>query len=135
MCNVPVRADYICDSLGCAILFRFTSTIRDTDLPLGVTKERVWKRFVIRKLLVGSDIIGAAAENLNILPFKILDSITESLALSRSAPGAGAWVEPHHDSLTLKVAQPNRVALVIENFKVRRFVPYVQHFERLLVLR
>jgi hypothetical protein len=135
ICNVPVGTDYIRNPLGCAILFRFTSAISDADLPLGVTQERVRKEFVIRKLLIRSDIIGAATENLNILPFKIVDSITESLALSRSATGAGTRVKPHHDSLAFIVTQPNRVAFVIENFKVRGLVPYVQHCELLLVLR
>ena len=125
--NIAVGTDHIRNSLRCTILLRSAAAVSDADLTFGVAKQRIRKRLIISELLVRRDVVGAAAQNLNIFCFKVLDSITESLALSRSATGARAWVEPQHDRLPFIVAQPDRVALVIENFKVRRLVTCIQH--------
>jgi hypothetical protein len=102
--NVPVSADDIRNPLGCTIFFGAASPVGDADFPLSIAQQRIRKRLIVREFLVCCDIISAAAEYLNVLTLKLLDSITESLALSRSATRTGARIKPQHDSLSRIVA-------------------------------
>lgn len=102
--DIPVSADDIRNPLGCSIFLRTASAVGDADFPLGITQQRIRKRFIVREFLVRSNIISAAAEYLNVVALKLLDSITEPLALSRSATRTGARIKPQHDSLSRIVA-------------------------------
>ncbi len=102
--DTPVRADDIRNPLGSSVFLGAASPVGDTDLPLGITQQRIRKRLIIREFFICCDVISAAAEYLDVLTFKLLDSITESLALSRSATRTGARIEPQHDSLSRIVA-------------------------------
>ena len=91
-----IRIDDVGDAPGCTI-GAVSSAVGYTDAAIGVAKQQ------IRKIVSGGeggvllDTVGADTKNLNVFRFVVLDSITESLALSRSARRVGLRIEPEDD--------------------------------------
>ena len=101
--NGPIRADYISDALGIARSGALAGAIGKANLTLGIAQQRVGKIEFLRECCILRHCIGADPEDLNIFCFVVMDSITESFSLGRSATRIGLWIEPEHYGLAAVV--------------------------------
>ena len=121
-----IRIDHVGDALSRAV-GAVSSAVGQTDAAVGVAQQQ------IRKVVSGGeggvllDAVGADTENLNVLRFVVLDSITESLPLGRSARRVGHRVEPEDDLPAGVIAKLDLRPRMGGDGEAGRLVPYLEH--------
>lgn len=106
---------------------RVGRTVEPAERLLGVAQQGEVVAELLGESLVLLDGVEAGSQNLDVLRFKILDSITESIALDRSTRGIGLRVEPQDHLATPEPGQCDGRAVVRRDREIRRFVAYLQH--------
>jgi hypothetical protein len=125
--DVSIGADDVGDALRRFVGDAVAGAVGDTDRPVGVAQQGVGE-FVLRsEFRIRFDVVGADAEDLDVLQFVVVDSNTESIAFSRSPAGAGFRVEPHDNGFSGVVAELDGGSGVILDFESRSLVADVEH--------
>jgi len=101
--NGSVRADYVSDALGASRSGTLAGAVGKTNLALTIAQQWVGKVEFLRKGRILPHRIGADTQDLDIFCFVVMDSITESFSLGRSATRIGLWIEPEHYGLAAVV--------------------------------
>ena len=97
--NGPIRADYVSDALGAPLSGTLAGAVGKANLALTIAEQRVGKIKFLRKGRILRHRIGADTQDLDIFCFVVMDSITESFSLGRSATRIGLRIEPEHYGL------------------------------------
>ena len=119
-----VRSDHVGMAVSRLIRRAAAGSVRRADRTFGIAQQRVRKILIFGELGVGFLGVRADAENLDVLRFILLDSITESDAFGRSPTSAGARVKPEYHGFTGVVAETHFPPRVVLNRKLRGFVTH-----------
>jgi len=129
--NHTIRPDNKCHPFGGPIRCRLISTKSQTNFTVGIAQQWIFKALLFDKFGIGSNIICAGTQNLYVFCCKVLDSLLESYAFSRSATCAGAWIKPQHHGLATKIAQLHLISGMVFHRKIRCRIPYIEHLNLL----
>ena len=101
--NCSVRADYVSDAFGIACCGTLAGTVGNANMTLTIAQQRVGKVEFLRECSILRHPIGTDSQDLDIFCFVVMDSITESFSLGRSATRIRLWIEPEHYGLAAVV--------------------------------
>ena len=122
-----MRVDHKCVARSVLIFSTRSSPVSHAHSTRGVTQERKGKSEFLSKCAIILDRVERNATHRDIAVDKVLDSITESLALLRSSRSVSFGIEPEHKALTSELAERALLALVIKYAKVWRSSSYLNH--------
>jgi hypothetical protein len=122
-----IGADDKSKATGQAIFDRVHRAKSQTQFALGVAEQRKGELLLLLERTVGFGGADGCAVNRNAGGFKVLDSITESIALLRSSGGAGNRVEPQHHALADEVGLGHGFAVAIQHAEIWAKIAGLQH--------
>jgi len=115
--NLAIRAHHIGVSRGVLILGGARRAIGSTHFTAGVAQQRKRELKLLGEGTIVFDGVERNTANCDPLGRKVLDSITESMALFRSARCIGFGVEPQHDTLACEIREAAFVAHMVHDPK------------------
>ena len=125
--DFPVLVDHICDPACVFVLRRVCGAVRESDLPIGVAKERKREAVLLREMRVVLDRVEADAGDLRVLLLVFAGKVPEPGTLGRSASGVSLRIEPEDELLAAEVAQLHAIAVVIGHLEIGSGIPHLQH--------
>ncbi len=95
--------------------------VRLADLLVDIAQKPEGEPFVLAELRVRLLAVEGGAKDYDTESFKVWDSVTEPLALTRSAGAGGYGEPPKHDPLAAEIAEGDRVTGLVLDGEIRRF--------------
>ena len=128
--DAPVLPDHVSDAPRELILRRVARAVREADLAIGVRDQRELEVVFRRELLAVFARVEADTDDLRVFPVVIAVEVPEPGTLDRSARGIGFRKKPEEDLLPAKIAETNRLPVMIFRFEVWCFLTTIQHSRR-----
>lgn len=116
--NLAVGAHHVGVARSVLILGGTRRAIGSTHFTAGVTQQRERELELVCEGTVVFDRVERNTTNSDPLGRKVLDSITESMALFRSARSIGFGIKPQHNALACEIREAAFVAQVVHHPKV-----------------
>ena len=117
--DLPVFPNQEAHSNWGSVLYIEACPISQAGLATRVRQQREREAESLRERRIQFDRIGTGTEDLHIVCFKIVDSITESDSFGRSVGGICIWIEPEKDLFATVVLQLDAFATMILQGEIR----------------
>jgi hypothetical protein len=125
--DAALFVDDVGDPLRELIVGRSGGAVRQADLAIGVAEQREGEAEFLCEVGVVFDVIETGTEDGGVFRFVLVDEVPEPGTLGRSARCIGLRIEPEHDLAAAQIVQRKLAAVMVQHFKIRSFVPNVEH--------
>jgi hypothetical protein len=132
--DFALAINQIADAIGIARARAIGGAIRDGHLVVGVGQQFEREIKFGRECGIARGIVEAEAENLDVGILECGVLVAEPATFTRSAGGVGLGIEPHQDFAAAQRGERERLAIMGLQFKIRRRVANLQHFNLFLVV-